>query len=148
MHDRETYDKVQVRRRGFSQTNALKVHRRVAARIATTKIMPACRAAIPQQHNTHGDVSMTETTTALLEQRLANLEEVLTLCQAAIGGQTEALRTQTEMLTALWRELTKEPGPSPALAAIERLSHLMTERLDRIAAAVDAVVQQQTVLGE
>lgn len=32
------------------------------------------------------------------------------MCQAAIGEQTEALHTQTEMLTALWRELTKEHG--------------------------------------
>lgn len=91
---------------------------------------------------------MTETTTAMLEQRLANLEELLTLCQAAIGEQTEALRTQTEMLTALWRELTKEPGPSPAVAAIERLSQLMTQRLDRIAASVDAVGQNQAVPAE
>ena len=54
---------------------------------------------------------MSDMTTAVIEQRLATLEEVLTLCQAAISEQNEALRTQTEMLTALWRELTKEPGP-------------------------------------
>lgn len=91
---------------------------------------------------------MTETTPTLIEQRLANLEEVLTLCQAAIGEQTEALRTQTEMLTALWRELTQEPGPSPAVAAIERLSQLIRERLDQIAASVDAVAQSQRAPGE
>lgn len=90
---------------------------------------------------------MPETTTAAIEQRLANLEELLTLCQAAIGEQTEALRTQTEMLTALWRELTKEPGPSPAAAAIERLSELISVRLDQIAASVNAVAQHQRETG-
>lgn len=91
---------------------------------------------------------MTGTASATIEQRLASLEEVLTLCQAAIGEQTDALRTQTEMLTALWRDLTKEPGPSPAVAAIERLSKLLTERLDQIAASVDALTPHQAVAGQ
>ena len=91
---------------------------------------------------------MSEMTTATMEQRLATLEEVLTLCQATISEQNEALRTQTEMLTALWRELTKEPGPSPAVAAIERLSGLLAERLEQIAASVDAVMQHQAVQAE
>ena len=91
---------------------------------------------------------MSAMTTAVIEQRLATLEEVLTLCQAAISEQNEALRTQTEMLTALWRELTKEPGPSPAVAAIERLSGLLAERLEQIAASVDAVMQHQAVQAE
>jgi len=91
---------------------------------------------------------MTETTGATIEQRLASLEEVITLCQAAVSEQTEALRTQTEMLTALWRELTKEPGPSPAVAAIERLSQLITQQLDRIAALVEVGVQRQAMPAE
>jgi len=91
---------------------------------------------------------MTETTGATIEQRLASLEEVITLCQAAVSEQTKALRTQTEMLTALWRELTKEPGPSPAVAAIERLSQLITQQLDRIAALVEVGVQRQAMPAE
>ena len=91
---------------------------------------------------------MSAMTTAIIEQRLTTLEEVLTLCQAAISEQNEALRTQTEMLTALWRELTREPGPSPAVAAIERLSGLLAERLEQIAASVDAVMQHQAVQAE
>jgi uncharacterized coiled-coil protein SlyX len=91
---------------------------------------------------------MTETTSATIEQRLASLEEVITLCQAVVGEQTEALRTQTETLTALWRELTKEPGPSPAVMAIERLSQLITQQLDQITALVEVVVQRQAMPAE
>lgn len=91
---------------------------------------------------------MPETTNVALEQRLANIEEALALCHATIAEQTEALRTQTEMLTALWRELAKEPGPSPAVAAIQQLSQLLTQRLDQIAASVEAMAHRHALAAE
>jgi hypothetical protein len=83
-----------------------------------------------------------------VNQRLDAVTELLAIFQAAIDGQTEILRMQTEMLTALWREATKETGPSAAVQAIERLSALMTARLDRISAAVEAVAQRQPLATE
>jgi hypothetical protein len=72
-----------------------------------------------------------------VSQRLDAVVEALAIFQAAIDGQMDILRTHTEMLTALWREAMKEPGPSGAVQAIERLSSLMTTRLDRISAEVE-----------
>jgi hypothetical protein len=65
-----------------------------------------------------------------VNERLDAVMELSAIFQAAIDGQTEILRTQTEMLTALLREATKDPGPSAAVQAIGRLSALMTARLD------------------
>lgn len=73
-----------------------------------------------------------------VSQHLDAVVEPLAIFQAAIDGQMEILRMHTEMLTALWREAMKEPDPSGAVQAIERLSPLMTTRLDRISAAVEA----------
>jgi hypothetical protein len=78
-----------------------------------------------------------------LDQRLASLEDLLAIFRTALEGQTDILRAQTEMLSALWRELAKEPGPSPAVQAIERLTTLMTVRLDAIAVAVQSVAERQ-----
>jgi hypothetical protein len=81
-----------------------------------------------------------------LDQRLASLEDLLTMFRTALDGQTNILRTQTEMLAALWRELTREAGPSPAVQAIDRLTTLMIKRLDAIAATVQLAAERQLVL--
>jgi hypothetical protein len=81
-----------------------------------------------------------------LDQRLASLEDLLAIFRTALDGQTDVLRAQTEMLSALWRELTKEPAPSPAAQAIEGLTALITARLDAIAAAVQSVAERHPVL--
>ena len=83
-----------------------------------------------------------------LDQRLASLEDLLTMFRAALDGQTDVLRTQTEMLAALWRELTREPGPSPAVQVIDHLTSLMITRLDAIAADVHSAVERQFALAD
>jgi hypothetical protein len=82
---------------------------------------------------------------ATTDQRLASIEEVLTILQDVIARQTEAIAIQTEMLTALWREVTPEedPPPSPAAEAIERLRSVITNRLDQLETAVQAVTRRQ-----
>jgi hypothetical protein len=87
-----------------------------------------------------GDVS--------LDQRLASLEDLLGMFRTALDGQTDILRTQTEMLAALWRELTREPGPSPAVQAIDHLTTLIITRLDAITATVQSAVERQVVLAD
>ena len=87
-----------------------------------------------------GDVS--------LEQRLTILEDLLTMFRTALDGQTDVLRTQTEMLAALWRELTREPGPSLAVQAIDNLTTLMITRLDAIAAVVQSAAERQFELAD
>jgi hypothetical protein len=87
-----------------------------------------------------GDVS--------LDQRLASLEDLLGMFRTALDGQTDILRTQTEMLAALWRELTREPGPSPAVQAIDHLTTLIITRLDAIAATVQSAAERQVVLAD
>jgi hypothetical protein len=81
-----------------------------------------------------------------LDQRLASIEDLLAIFRAALDGQTDVLRAQTEMLSALWRDLTKEPGPSPAVQAIERLTDLITARLDALGATVQSVAERPPVL--
>jgi hypothetical protein len=87
-----------------------------------------------------GDVS--------LDQRLASLEDLLGMFRTALDGQTDILRTQTEMLAALWRELTREPGPSPAVQAIDHLTTMIITRLDAITATVQSAVERQVVLAD